>query len=303
MEFIMLNHIIIKTLPVLPKSFVYLIAKKYIAGPHLNDAIIVSQELMKLNGASTIDMLGEFVTKREEALQNVTDIYEILNAIRNYNLATYLSIKPTSLGMGIDFDFGYENIEKIVKRANELGIFVRLDMENSPYTDSTLKIYKKLRDNGYDKVGIVIQAYMRRSINDINKLLEYRPNIRLCKGIYNEDESIAYKGFEEIRDNYKKLLKLILDNNCYVGIATHDEDLIQFALNEVKQRNLNIEKYEFQMLLGVREQRRNEILSLGHHLRVYVPYGKDWYGYSTRRLKENPKMAGHIFKAIFGIGK
>lgn len=299
----MLNHIIIKTLPVLPKSFVYLIAKKYIAGPHLNDAIIVSQELMKLNGASTIDMLGEFVTKREEALQNVTDIYEILNAIRNYNLATYLSIKPTSLGMGIDFDFGYENIEKIVKRANELGIFVRLDMENSPYTDSTLKIYKKLRDNGYDKVGIVIQAYMRRSINDINKLLEYRPNIRLCKGIYNEDESIAYKGFEEIRDNYKKLLKLILDNNCYVGIATHDEDLIQFALNEVKQRNLNIEKYEFQMLLGVREQRRNEILSLGHHLRVYVPYGKDWYGYSTRRLKENPKMAGHIFKAIFGIGK
>jgi len=299
----MLNQLIIKTLPLLPKSFVYLFAKKYIAGPQLADAVRATKDLMSKGGWSTIDVLGEFVEKKEAALHELKTIHTVLDAISDNKLHSYLSIKPTSLGMGIDYQFGYENILGLVKKAKNLGLMVRLDMENSPYTDDTLKMYKSFRDSGFDNVGFVIQAYMRRSIDDVTKMLEYKPNIRLCKGIYNEHESIAYKGYEEVRDNYKKLLRLMLDNNCYVGIATHDEALIQFGLDEVKKRNLSKDKYEFQMLLGVREHRRDEILAQGHHLRVYVPFGEDWYGYSSRRLKENPQMAGHIFKSIFGIGQ
>jgi proline dehydrogenase len=297
----MLNQLILKTLPFVPKSIVYQFAKKYIAGPKLNDAIKATKTLMELNGSSTIDVLGEFVTTKERATHEKEMCMGVLDAIATHKLNTYSSIKPTSLGLGIDFDFGFENIKELVSKANKLGIFVRLDMENSPYTTMTLDLYKKLRDQGFDNVGIVLQAYMRRSIDDVKSLLAYKPSIRLCKGIYVEAESIAYKGFEEVRENYRKLLDLMLDNGLYVGIATHDEVLIQYGLDAVKKRNLKKEQYEFQMLLGVRENRRNEILKAGHNLRVYVPFGEDWYGYSTRRLKENPQMVGHIVKSIFGI--
>lgn len=298
----MLNQIVLKTLPIVPKSVVYLFAKKYIAGPTLSDAVKATKKLMDIGGSSTIDVLGEFVTTRQRANHETEMCMEVLDAVAQNQLKTYSSIKPTSLGLGIDFDFGYENIHKLVKKANSLGIFVRLDMENSPYTTMTLDLYKKLRDSGLDNVGIVIQSYMRRSMEDVKSLLDYKPNIRLCKGIYVESEKIAFKGYEEVRQNYRDLLDLMLDNGLYVGIATHDEALIQYGLDATKKRNLSKEQYEFQMLLGVRENRRDEILQLGHNLRVYVPFGEDWYGYSTRRLKENPQMVGHIVKSIFGIG-
>ncbi|MDT3741003.1 MAG: proline dehydrogenase family protein [Candidatus Kapabacteria bacterium] len=298
----MLNQLVLKTLPFVPKSIVYLFAKKYIAGPLLEDAVKATKQLMEKGGSSTIDVLGEFVTTRERANHETEMCMKVLDAVSINNLRTYSSIKPTSLGLGIDFDFGYSNIAKLVKKAKELGIFVRLDMENSPYTTMTLDLYKKLRDSGFDNVGFVIQSYMRRSMDDVKSLLSYIPNIRLCKGIYVESESIAFKGYEEVRQNYRDLLDLMLDNGLYVGIATHDEALIQYGLDSVKKRNLKKEEYEFQMLLGVRENRRDEILKLGHNLRVYVPFGVDWYGYSTRRLKENPQMVGHIVKSIFGIG-
>lgn len=299
----MLNDLIIKVLPIIPKSIVYIFAKKYIAGPNLSDAVKVTLDLMNKGGFSTIDVLGEFVTTKEKALHELSMIDKVLDAINEHKLKSYLSIKPTSLGMGIDFEFGYENIYQLVDKANKLGIFVRLDMENSPYTDNTLKMYKIFRDKGYSNIGFVIQAYMKRSENDVKSLLDYKPNIRLCKGIYNESPDIAFKDYNEIRKNYIKLLDLMLDNNLYVGIATHDEYLINYALNQIKDRNLKKEEYEFQMLLGVRENRRDELLREGHNLRVYVPFGVDWYGYSIRRLKENPQMAGHIFKSIFGIGR
>ena len=298
----MLNQLVLKTLPFVPKSIVYLFAKKYIAGPLLEYAVKATKQLMEKGGSSTIDVLGEFVTTRERANHETEMCMKVLDAVSKNNLRTYSSIKPTSLGLGIDFDFGYSNIAKLVKKAKELGIFVRLDMENSPYTTMTLDLYKKLRDSGFDNVGFVIQSYMRRSMDDVKSLLSYKPNIRLCKGIYVESESIAFKGYEEVRQNYRDLLDLMLDNGLYVGIATHDEALIQYGLDSVKKRNLKKEEYEFQMLLGVRENRRDEILKLGHNLRVYVPFGVDWYGYSTRRLKENPQMVGHIVKSIFGIG-
>lgn len=290
-------------MPFIPKSIIYLFAKKYIAGPELKDAVAVTQELMKINGSSTIDVLGEFVTSKDRANLEKNMSIEVLNAVQANALDTYLSVKPTSLGLGLDFDFGLSNIREIISIAKSKGIFVRLDMENSPYTTATLDLYKKLRDEGFDNVGFVIQAYMKRSIDDVTALLPYKPSIRLCKGIYNESETIAYKGYEEIRTNFKKLLDLMLDNGLYVGIATHDEALIQYGLKKVAEKKLKHEEYEFQMLLGVRENRRDELLRQGHRVRIYVPFGHDWYGYSSRRLKENPQMVGHIVKSIFGLNK
>ncbi|MEJ5285790.1 MAG: Proline dehydrogenase [Candidatus Kapaibacterium sp.] len=294
-----LNQLIIKTMPLVPKSIIRIISSKYIAGENLEDAIRVTKELMKLGGMSTIDVLGEFVTTREMALHEKKMCSLVLDAIKEHQLDSYLSVKPTSLGLEVDFDFAYANIKELVDKASKLGIFVRLDMENSPYTDKTFEIFKKLRSEGYQNVGIVIQAYLYRSENDIKNLAEYKPSIRLCKGIYRESPTIAIQDKEGIRNNYKKLLKLILDLGLYPAIATHDEILIQYALRLIEEYKLEREQYEFQMLLGVREERRNEMLRDGHRLRVYVPFGKDWYGYSTRRLKENPDIAGHIFKAIF----
>ncbi len=297
----MFNQMIVKALPLIPKPVVHIFAKKYIAGDNLSDAVNVTKELMKIGGMSTIDVLGEFVETKDAAIHEKDMALTVLDAIKNEKLDSYLSVKPTSVGLGIDFQFGYENISELIKKAKEYNLWVRLDMENSPFTDMTLDLYKKLRDEGNDNVGLVIQSYMKRSMEDVRNLLEYKPSIRLCKGIYNESPDIAYKDFKKVQENFKSLLDLMLDNNLYVGIATHDEDLLKYALNQIKERKLKREDYEFQMLLGVIEKRRDELLKEGHRLRVYVPFGEDWYGYSTRRLKENPKMAGHIVKSIFGI--
>lgn len=294
-----LNQLIIRTMPLVPKAIIRRISSRYIAGENLEDAVRVTKDLMTLGGMSTIDVLGEFVTTKEMALHERQMCSFVLDAIYENHLESYLSVKPTSLGLDIDFDFAYSNIKMLVEKATDFGLFVRLDMENSPYTDKTFEVFKKLRSEGFQNVGIVIQAYLYRSESDIKKLASYKPSIRLCKGIYRESPSIAIQDKEAIRTNYKKLLKLIIDLGLYPAIATHDEHLIRYALELIQNYNLKREDYEFQMLLGVREERRNELLSNGHRLRVYVPFGKDWYGYSTRRLKENPDIAGHIFKALF----
>lgn len=294
----MLNKLIIKSMPLIPKSIIHMVAKKYIAGDTLNDAVRVTKEFEQLGGMTTIDVLGEFVTTKERALHEKSESKNVLKAIKDNNLPTYLSIKPTSLGLGIDEAFAYQNIKELLEIASAQNTFVRLDMENSPYTDKTLNLFRRLRADGFRNVGIVIQSYMKRSENDIKSLIELKPSIRLCKGIYKEAPEIAYQSKEEVRNNYKKLLRLILDNGLYVGIATHDDILINDALEQISQRKLNKELYEFQMLLGVREERRNVLLKSGHRLRIYVPFGKDWYGYSSRRLKENPDIAGYIFKAM-----
>jgi len=293
------NQIIVKAMPLIPKPIIRRVAMKYIAGYELKDAIRVTQEFMTQGGWTTIDVLGEFVDNKKMAIAATEESSKVIDAIYKNKLITYLSIKPTSQGLGIDFDFAYENIKKLVAKALSKGLWIRIDMENSPYTDKTLDLYRKLRADGFENVGIVLQAYMRRSIDDVKSLVDLKPSIRLCKGIYREAESIAYQGKEEVRDNYKKLFNLIVENDMYIGIATHDEPLINYAEEYIAKSNLAKEKYEFQMLLGVREQKRDELLGNGHHLRIYVPYGEDWYGYSTRRLKENPNMAGHIFKAMF----
>ena len=212
--------------------------------------------------------------------------------------AAGLSLKPTSLGLGIDPAFGTENIREVVCRGRDLGIAVNIDMENTPYTDATLAVYRRLREDGFTNVGLVIQAMLRRSEQDVRELCAYKPVVRLCKGIYKEARAVAFAGREEVRANFRKLLRLMLDGGCYPAIATHDDPLVADARALIKERGLRPDQYEFQMLLGVKENLRRRILADGHHLRVYVPFGEDWYGYSTRRLKENPEMAGMIAKAV-----
>jgi proline dehydrogenase len=234
------------------------------------------------------------------ALQEKKDSKAVLDAIEGNSLigTAGLSIKPTSLGLGLDYDFAYKNIHELATKARDLGIYMRIDMENTPYTDDTLKVYRQLRDEGFDRVGIVFQAMLRRTEQDIKDLMDYRPSIRLCKGIYKEAVDVAWQGKEEVRDNFKSLLRLIVENDMYCAIATHDDPLIDDAMKLIAERGMTSDHYEFQMLLGVRPDRRRDILAAGHGLRVYVPFGEDWYGYSSRRLKENPEMAGMIAKAV-----
>ena len=295
----MINKLITKTLPLFPKSFVYIFAKKYIAGATLVEAVKVGKELEAKGACTTIDTLGEFVSSREQATKETNMSLAVLEAIKDNSLNSYLSIKPTSLGLEIDFDFAYSNIKSIVSKAKELGLFVRLDMENTPYTTKTLDIYKKLRAEDFENIGFVIQAYLKRSMDDITALSKFGPSARLCKGIYNESPSLAYKDREKIRDSYKDLLKYMFDNGYYTCIATHDDLLLNYAENLIKEKKIPKDKYEFQMLLGVTETLRAKLIANGHKVRVYVPYGIDWYGYSIRRLNENPQMVGHIVKSIF----
>jgi len=292
----------VKTLPFVPKAIIKSVANKYIAGDSLQDAIRVSKELSKLGASSTIDVLGEFVTSRERSLHEWQTSYSVLDAIHHNNLDAYLSVKLTSLGLDIDQEFGFANVRSLVEKASELGVFVRMDMENSPYTSITLDFYRRLRSEGFNNVGIVIQAYMRRSEEDIRSILSLEPSVRLCKGIYIESPDIAFKHPDEIRNNYKKLLRLLLENGANVRIATHDDRLIDDAIQFVNQNTFDKKQYEFQMLLGVREDRRNEIIQSGFGMRIYVLFGSDWYGYSTRRLKENPQVAGYVLKAMFVRG-
>lgn len=298
----MLQTLIAASLPYIPKSIVKAVASRYIAGSTLEEAVKTVQSLSRIGATSTIDVLGEFVTTKERSLHEFECSKAVLDAISSNSLPAYLSIKPTSLGLDIDPEFAYQNIRTLVEIAKQSGSFVRMDMENSPYTSQTISMYKKLRHEGFDNCGIVIQAYLHRSESDILSLLEMDPNIRLCKGIYRESPDIAFTDPDDIRNNYKKLLRLLLKHASKTGIATHDDILIDDALQVISEQSISKNNYEFQMLLGVREERRDALLRMGHQMRIYVPFGEDWYGYSTRRLKENPKVAGYVFKAIFTKG-
>ena len=286
----------------MPKSVVGFFSKKYIAGDTIEKAVQCVKDLNAKGIYATMDVLGESITHKEEAVEAQTKCLEVLDTIAEYNLMANLSLKPTQMGLSIDEDFAYRQIREIVEKAKSMNNFVRIDMEDSPYTDKTITLFKKLR-NEYDNLGIVVQAYLKRTTSDVITLNKLGTNYRLCKGIYIEPATIAYKDRQEIRDNYLKSLELMLKNGNYVGIATHDEYLINAAYKMIKDMNIPKDKFEFQMLLGVREELRDRINNDGYKIRIYVPFGKDWYPYSIRRLKENPQMAGHIFKNIFSFEK
>lgn len=298
----LLNTLIVKVTQILPKSMVRVFAGKYIAGEELNDAINLVKQLNSKGIFATLDVLGESIKNKDEAIEAKKKCLEVIEAIEINKLMANLSIKPTQMGLAIDEDFAYQQILEIIQKAKSFNNFVRIDMEDSPYTDATIRVYKKLNEK-IGHVGVVLQAYLKRTLSDIEQLNKLGTNYRLCKGIYVEPESIAYKDRQTIRDNYLNALRMMLKNGNYVGIATHDDYLVDHAYKMIKEMNISKDKFEFQMLLGVKEELRDKINSDGYKVRIYVPFGKDWFAYSIRRLKENPEIAGYIFKNIFSLGK
>lgn len=298
-----LNHVIISTLQVFPKGFVKRFAMRYIAGERVDNAISVTKDLNLKNIMTTIDVLGENVKTKEEAMVSMKTYEDVLHLIDKNKLDANVSIKLTQLGLAIDKNFCFDNAKRIMEVAKSYNNFVRIDMEDSTTTTATLEIYEKLRAAGFDSTGVVIQARLRRSENDVKRLVQMRANVRLCKGIYIEPEHIAFQGRGEIRQNYIKLLDMLLEGKCRTGIATHDEVLIKAAYCSIAKLQLQKSDYEFQMLLGVRSDLRNKIVADGNKIRVYVPFGEHWYTYSIRRFKENPQIAGYVLKSIFVDGK
>lgn len=296
----LLNKFVVTALPIIPKSIIGQISKRYIAGITIQDAVRVIRNLNQKGMMATLDLLGEDIQDQREALENRSNIVGMFQEIQRSGLDSNVSVKLTQFGLRIDKNLCFENVKTIVEKARELRIFVRIDMEDSTTTTDTIGIFRRLREAGYENVGLVLQAYMRRSEADIRDLAPLKPNIRLCKGIYIEHRDIAFKERDEIRKNFLHLLRLIVENGNYVGIATHDDYLVDKAYELIQQLSLKRNQFEFQMLLGVREQLCDEIVRRGHKLRVYVPYGEKWYAYSTRRLKENPQMAWYITRALFG---
>ena len=295
-----INRLVVATLPLVPKPIVRKVSSRYIAGDTLGDAVEVIRDLQQQGVCATMDILGEYITHKELALNAVEHYIQALDRIKAENLDSNISVKLTQLGLELDFDFCLQNIRKVVEAAKAHENFVRIDMEDSSCTTRTIEIYRRLRRD-FDNVGLVLQAYLRRSMRDLRDLIDsgIRLNIRLCKGIYDEPRQIAYKDPAVINFNYVAMLTTMFENGVYVGIATHDEKLVWHALQLIEKYRLTREQYEFQMLLGVDEELRRIIVADGHRLRVYVPFGKFWYPYSLRRLKENPKIAGYIIQNFF----
>ena len=292
------NPTIKAILPLVPKPLVRQIAKPYIAGETLEELVNVVEDL-NLNGFSVAtSILGEFVNEQKQAIEAKVDYIEVLSEIQSQNLDSNIHVKLTHLGLTIDKELCYSNLKSILKKAEETHNFVRIDMEDSSCTDNTLSIFEKAQRE-FENVGIVIQACMRRSMADIQKLNALKANVRLCKGIYIEPRNIAYNDYQNIRENYSTLLKELLTAGCYVGIATHDEWLVQNAFQTIDDLGLNPTQYEFQMLYGVTPSLRQSIREAGHRLRVAVPFGPAWYPYSIRRLRKNPAIAGYVLKALF----
>jgi len=297
-----INNIIVSAVQVMPKSVVGYFSHKYIAGESLESAVSLVKNLNAKGIYATLDLLGESVTNEEEALRAFENAMKVFDAIVEHNLTANISVKPTQLGLSFDEQFACTHIQKLVKRASEIDNFVRIDMEDSQYTDATINIYKSVFEE-FSNVGIVLQAYLKRSYNDTVILNKLGTNYRICKGIYVEPASLAYKEKQMIRDNFLKMLECMFKNENYVGIATHDEYLIDNAYRMIKEYNIPNDKFEFQMLLGVREDLRNKINNDGYKIRIYVPFGEDWYAYSIRRMQENPQIAGYIVKNIFSFKK
>jgi len=292
------NKTVVAILPIFPKKIIRLFANRYIAGDNIDDGVKKVQELNSKNILTTMDVLGESISDRDEAIQSKNESLEVLEYINKYKLNSNLSIKLTMLGLVIDYDLCLGLVTEILEKAKEYNNFVRIDMEDSPVTDLTIKIYEEVR-NKFDNVGLVLQAYMRRTEKDAIHLTEIKSNFRLCKGIYIEPEKIAFKKKQEIRDNFLKVLRTMFERKAYVGIATHDKYLVEESLKIIKEFNLTKDQYEFQMLLGVTEKLRDKLVRDGHKMRVYVPFGVRWYQYSMRRFKENPNVVGAVIVSFF----
>lgn len=294
------NRLLVTTLPLVPKFIVHRFARRYVAGDSLDLAVATARGLNEAGAMATMDVLGEEVREPARAREFTEECVEVLERIEREGVDSNLSIKLTMFGLEIEEALAHENAERIVSKAKELGNFVRIDMEDATTTDATLRIYRDLHQR-YGNVGCVFQAYMRRTLADIGELPAEGANVRLCKGIYIEPRKVAWKGYDVVRRNFVAALEKLFRQGVYVGIATHDEYLVCAAVELIDRFGLGPEEYEFQMLLGVDEELRKILIDAGHRMRVYTPYGKEWYAYSIRRLRENPEIAGHAAKAALGL--
>jgi proline dehydrogenase len=288
------DRAIVRVLPAVPRPVVKKLSRRYIAGSTLVEACRVVSGLNEEGKMATIDVLGEEITSRKEATALLAEYEDVFETIEREGLDSNISVKLTGLGLNLDHEFCRDNIAELIREAAKRSNFVRIDMEDSSTTTETLELYRELRGQGLDNVGVVLQGYMKRTLTDIAELADLRPNVRVCKGIYVEPAEIAYQEFETVRMNFVEAVGALLDAGGYVAVATHDDWVIGEALTLIEERGLAPEKYEFQMLLGVRPELGDELVREGHRLRIYVPFGRQWYEYSLRRLQENPKIAGYI---------
>jgi proline dehydrogenase len=303
----MFNKFIAAILPYFPKKFIWIFSRAYISGENIEDAMHVSKDLNNKKIKVSLDVLGEFIKTLDEAESNKKEYLHLIDISYNNNIDGNFSLKPTSFGLLLDKEICYNHIREIVVKAASYNGFVRIDMEDSPCTDDEIFLFRRLKAEFPANVGLVVQAYLRRTFKDLEQMLDLNSstipvNFRLCKGIYIEPEAISFKKHDEINRHYLEDLEFMFRNKIYVGIATHDKPLVESAYNLIKKYNVPKDMYEFQMLYGVTPKLRESIVNEGHTMRVYVPFGKQWFGYSTRRLKENPKMASHIIKAVFYKG-
>jgi proline dehydrogenase len=290
------DRAIARSLPLMPKRLVRRLSAPYIAGDTIGDAIATIRRIEQLGMSTTLDVLGEAVRTRYMA-ELTRDEYlaalDRLAELGNPDLVN-VSVKLTALGLGLHDDLAAKHLRAIVKRADELGGFVRIDMEDSPFTDRTLDLYEVLRREGFDRVGVVIQAYLKRSRADVERLCAMKARVRVVKGIYLEPESIAFRDMRVINRSYLSLCEQLAEAGCHAAYATHDEMLVWETQQIVERHGLTADDYEYQMLLGVRESLRDDMVSRGYPTRIYVPFGARWYEYSIRRLRENPTVAGYV---------
>jgi proline dehydrogenase len=300
----MINKLIAKMLPWFPEKIIWIFSKRYIAGEYISDALAESRKLNQRGVLVSVDLLGEYIKNFKEADYYKEQYINLIKRFTEEKIRGNFSVKPSMFGLLLDREACYRNLRDIVEVAETCNSFIRIDMEDSECTSHEIEIFRRLKSEFPNRVGLVLQAYLHRTLNDIENLLDLHNsdtplNFRLCKGIYIEEANIAYKGYQEIRDHYVEDLRFMFQNGIYVGIATHDEYLIEKAYELIGQLKVPKDKYEFQMLFGVAPQLSRSISDSGHQMRIYVPYGKQWFGYSTRRLKENPEMVRHIIKALF----
>jgi proline dehydrogenase len=300
----MFNKLIVGMLQYLPKGFVWIFSKRYIAGEELRDAVRVTRKFNSQGVKASMDLLGEFLTRAEKVEYYKIEYIKLIEESVNQGLDNSFSVKPTMFGLLLDREMCYVNIREIVSKAASLGRFIRIDMEDTQCTTMEIDLFKRLLDEFPNHVGLVLQAYLKRTLDDLKDLSDYDKgrgliNIRLCKGIYNEPAEFAFKNKDEINRNYLLDLEFMFSHNIYGAIATHDKKLIDGAQKMIDRDLISKQRCEFQMLYGVTPDLRKSIVDKGFTMRVYVPYGKDWFNYSTRRLRENPRMISHMIKALF----
>lgn len=296
----MINRAIVALLPLVPRSIVWRVSRRYIAGTTLEEALDCVKNLNSSRMSATLDVLGEDTTTEEQALDGEKIYQEAIRKINEHDLDANISVKLSMLGLRFDVSLCESIVRRLTQTAELHDSFVRIDMEDASVTRLTLDLYRKLRLDT-DRIGVAVQAHLRSTVDEVRDLLEEGDtNLRVCKGIYIEPESLAYQDFKEVQESFKETVQRLLEGGATrVGIATHDPELVEAALIALRDLDVGKDRYEFQMLLGVAEKMRDQLVADGHPLRVYVPFGKEWYAYSRRRLRENPQIAGHVVRNLF----